>query len=165
MSGNGVQSRGFFLALTFTIFWAAAAFTAPASAASKSIILDDSGTEALDPSVALHWKSVTPTHSADSNLMVGTATFRVRINVAAWLKRNARIYLVLPAQDPGPLRVSWTTQGKLLPGQLQSGNRTLVYSGAITRPFLEDEMTFQFNVNGALVKRAFPVSFQFVMDE
>jgi hypothetical protein len=154
------KNCGFFLGLTFTIFWAAAAWAAP-----KTIILDDSGTQALDPAVALHWKSGAPNRSADGNLMVGATTFRVRINVAPWLKRNARIYLLLPAQQPGPLSVSWTTQGTLLAGQLQSGNRTLVYSGAITRPFLEDEVTFQFNVNGALVKRAFPVNFQFVMDE
>jgi hypothetical protein len=146
------------LGLAFTIFCACAA-------QAKTIVLDDSGTQALDPAVALHWQSVAPNRSAGSNLMVGTATFRVRINVAAWLKRSARIYLSLPAQQPGPLSVSWITQGKLLPGQLRSGSRTLVYSGAITRPFLEDEVTFQFNVNGALVKRAFPVNFQFVMDE
>jgi hypothetical protein len=157
------RTFGFFLGLTFTIFWGAAA--TPAWAYSKTIILDDSGTQALDPAVALHWKSVAPNRSGNSNLMVGSTTFRVRINVAPWLKRNARIYLLLPAQQPGPLSVSWTTQGKLLPGQLQSGNRTLVYSGAITRPFLEDEVTFAFNVDGALVKRAFPVNFQFVMEE
>jgi hypothetical protein len=157
------RGLGFFLVLIFTIFWGTAA--APAPAYSKTIILDDSGTQALDPAVALHWKSVAPNRSGNSNLMVGSTTFRVRINVAPWLKRNARIYLLLPAQQPGPLSVSWTTQGKLLPGQLQSGNRTLVYSGAITRPFLEDEVTFEFNVDGALVKRAFPVNFQFVMEE
>jgi hypothetical protein len=38
-------------------------------------------------------------------------------------------------------------------------------SAIITRAFLEDEITFQFTVNGVLVKRAFPVNFQFVMDE
>jgi hypothetical protein len=168
-SMGGSQRSRFFLASAFTIFWAAGAWSAvvwaaPASAA-RAIILDDSGTEALDSVVALHWKSIAPSRSANGNLMVGTATFRVRINVAPWLKRNARIYLMLPLQEPGPLSVSWTTHGKLLPGQLQSGSRTLVYSGAITRPFLEDEVTFQFNVNGAQVARPFPVNFQFVMDE
>jgi hypothetical protein len=48
---------------------------------------------------------------------------------------------------------------------VQSGSRVMVWSGVITHPFLEDEVTFQFNVNGVLVKRAFPVNFQFVMDE
>jgi hypothetical protein len=153
----GPGSR-FFLVLAFTIFSAC-------GAAAKTVILDDSGTQALEPSVGLHWRSAAPSRTGGGNAMLGTATFRVRINVAPWLKRNARIYLMLPAQQPGPLSVSWITQGKLLPGQLQSGSRALVYSGAITRPFLEDEVTFQFNVDGALVKRAFPVNFQFQMDE
>ena len=154
---RGVASS-FFLALTFTIF-------CPSALNAKTIVLDDSGTEALEPAVSLHWKSVAPSRSASGNLMAGISTFRVRVNVAPWVKRNARIYLMLPAQQPGPMTVSWTTQGKLMPGQLQSGNRALVYSGPITRPYLEDEVTFQFNVNGALVKRAFPVNFQFVMEE
>ena len=150
--------RCFFLVVAFTIFSAAAA-------AAKTVVLDDSGTQPLEPSVNLHWKSVAPSRMGGSNAMLGTATFRVHINVAPWLKRNARIFLVLPAQPPGPLSVAWVTQGKLFPGQLQSGNRVLVYSGLITRPYLEDELTFQFNINGALIKRAFPVNFQFVMDE
>jgi hypothetical protein len=155
-----VNSRGtsrFFLVPAFTILWAAALHA-------KTIVLDDSGTQALEPAVALHWKNVAPSRSANGNLMTGSTTFRVRVNTP-WLKRNARIYLLLPAQQPGPIAVSWTTRGKLLSGQLQSGNRALVYSGPITRPYLEDEVTFQFNVNGALIKRAFPVNFQFVMDE
>ena len=154
----------FFLGCAFTIFSIGAALQG-ATATAKTVVLDDSGTQALDPAVALHWKSVAPSRTGNSNLMLGSATFRVRINVAPWLKRNARIYLVLPAQQPGPLSVSWTSQGKLLPGQLQSGTRALVYSGAISAPFLEDQLTFQFGVDGALVKRAFPVNFQFVMDE
>lgn len=156
------RAAHFFLAVIFTIF-SAALWTAPACA--KSVVLDDSGTQALEPAVALHWKSVAPGRSGNGNLMTGSTTFRVRVNVAPWLKRNARIYLLLPTQEPGPVTVSWTTQGKLLPGQLQSGNRVLVFSGLITRPYLEDEVTFLFNVNGALVRRAFPVNFQFVMDE
>jgi hypothetical protein len=159
MSGgrSGAAAR-FFLVLAFTIL------CCPALNA-KTIVLDDSGTQALEPAVALHWKSVAPSRAAGGNLMSGNSTFRVRVNVAPWLKRNARIYLLLPLQQPGPVTVSWTTQGKLLPGQLQSGSRVLVYSGPITRPYLEDEVTFQFNVDGALIKRAFPVNFQFVMDE
>jgi hypothetical protein len=161
MQGRRAGSH-FFLALTFTIF-SALLWAAPASA--KTVVLDDSGTQALEPAVALHWKSVAPGRSSNGNSMVGSTTFRVRVNVAPWMKRSARIYLLLPAQQPGPVTVSWTTQGKLLPGQVQSGNRVLVYSGLITRPYLEDEVNFLFNVNGALIKRAFPVNFQFVMDE
>jgi hypothetical protein len=150
--------RAFFLALAFTILWTSGA---PA----KTVVLDDTGTQALAPAVALRWKSLAPGRSGADNLLVGTTTFRIRINVAPWLRRNVRIYLALPAQQPGPMTVSWVGQGQLLPGRLQSGNRALVYSGPITRPFLEDQVRFQFSVDGTLVARPFPVNLQFEMDE
>ena len=97
--------------------------------------------------------------------MVGTTTIRVRINVMPWLKRSGRIYLSLPAQQPGPIAASWTTQGRFLPGQLQSGNRVLVYAGPITAPFMEDTLKFQFSVERGAHRPAVPVSFHFEMDE
>ena len=97
--------------------------------------------------------------------MIGTTTIRVRINVTPWLKRSGRIYLSLPAQQPGPIRLSWITQGRFLPGQVQSGNRMLIYSGPITTPFMEDTLTLQFVVDGTLMRRAVPVTYHFEMDE
>lgn len=148
----------FFLSLAFAIIWGAAAHA-------KSIELDDSGTEALDPVVSMHWQSAAPPRSGSDDVLVGTTTIRVRINVMAWLKRSGRIYLALPAQPPGLLRASWVAQGRFLSGQITSGNRVLVYAGPITTPFLEDVLKFRFSVDGRLVRRAFPVSLHFEMDE
>jgi hypothetical protein len=148
----------FFLALAFSIIWAAAAHA-------KSLTLDDSGSVAIEPSVLMRWKTAVPTRTAAGKLMVGTTTIRVRINVMPWLKHSGRIYLALPAQQPGPISLSWTTQGRILPGQLVSGNRVLVYAGRITTPFMEDTLTFQFSVDGALMRRAVPVTYHFEMDE
>jgi hypothetical protein len=156
--GIGATLLAFFLAWPLTIFW-------PAAAAAKTVLIDDSGTQALEPSVGLHWKNVAPSRRSGGNLMIGSSTIRVRLNVMPWLHRTGRIYLNLPAQAPGPLTLSWTTQGHLLPGQLQSGNRLLIYTGAITAPVLEDTLTVQYGVDGALVQRAFPVTFHFEMDE
>jgi hypothetical protein len=97
--------------------------------------------------------------------MIGTTTVRVHINVMPWLRHSGRIYLALPLQQPGPIGLSWTTQGRFLPGQLQSGNRVLVYSGPITTPFMEDVFRFQFSVDGSLLPRAVPVTYHFEMDE
>jgi hypothetical protein len=149
----------FFLPLTLTIIWASAA-------QAKSITIDDSASQALEPSVSMHWKTAAPSRSAGGNLMVGTTTIRVRLNLAPWLRHSGRIYLSLPAQPPGPISLSWVTQGRLLPGQLQSGSRVLVYAGPITTPFMEDTLTFQFTVDGALMmRRTVPVSYHFEMDE
>ncbi|MGO9930724.1 MAG: hypothetical protein ACLPV8_02780 [Steroidobacteraceae bacterium] len=148
----------FFSALALTIIL-------PSAAPAKSITIDDSGSFAIEPSVSMHWKTAAPPRSAAADLMVGTTTIRVRINVMPWLKHSGRIYLSLPAQPPGPIGLSWVTQGRFLPGQLQSGNRVLVYAGPITTPFMEDTLTFQFTVDGALMRRAVPVTYHFEMDE
>jgi hypothetical protein len=151
-------ASAFFLSLALTIIW-------PQAARAKTIIIDDSGTQALEPSVTMHWKTAAPSRSPAGNLMVGTTTIRVRINVMPWLRHAGRIYLALPAQQPGPISLSWTTQGRFLPGQLVSGNRVLVYAGPVTTPFMEDTLTFQFSVNGTLMKRVVPVTYHFEMDE
>jgi hypothetical protein len=152
------QRATFFFILAFGIIWAA-------TADAKSITVDDSGSVAIEPSVLMRWKTAVPTRTAAGKLMVGTTTIRVRINVMPWLKHSGRIYLALPAQQPGPISLSWITQGRFLPGQLVSGNRVLVYAGPITTPFMEDTLTFQFSVDGALMRRAVPVTYHFEMDE
>jgi hypothetical protein len=154
----GSRAAAFFLACALSIIW-------PAPAPAKTTTIDDSGTQAIEPAVSLRWKSATPSRSGTDNLMVGTTTIRVRINVTPWLRRSGRIYLNLPAQQPGPVDATWTTQGRLQPGQLHSGNRMLVYSGPITAPFMEDVLTFQFSVDGTLIRRTFPLTFHFEMDE
>jgi hypothetical protein len=152
------ESSAFFLAHVLSIIWATAA-------QAKSVTIDDSGTQALEPSVSMHWKTPTPSRSRDGRLMIGTATVRVRINVMPWLRHSGRIYLNLPAQQPGSINLSWLTQGRFLPGQVVSGNRVLVYAGPITTPFMEDTLTFQFSVDGTLMRRTVPVSYHFEMDE
>jgi hypothetical protein len=151
------RPTSFFLALALTIILAC-------SAQAKSTPIDDSGSQALEPSVSMHWKSATPRPGTD-NLMVGAATIRVRINVMPWLRRSGRIYLALPAQQPGPIGLSWITQGRFMLGQVRSGNRVLVYAGPITTPFMEDVFKFQFALAGSLLPRAVPVTYHFEMDE
>ena len=157
IANRGAGRPAFFLALMLGIIW-------PAPAPARTTTLDDSGSQALGPSVKLRWKSPAPRFAADDQ-MVGTTAIRVRINVLPWLRHTGRIYLALPAQQPGPIGASWTTQGRVLAGQGQSGNRALVYAGPITSPFMEDVLTFQFNVAGSRVRGAFPVTYHFEMDE
>jgi hypothetical protein len=158
MSRRRAPAPTFFLACALSIIWTSAA-------RARTVQIDDSGTQALEPAVSLHWKTAAPSRTADGNLMIGTTTIRVRINVTPWLRRTGRIYLNLPAQPPGPLGMSWLTQGRFLPGQMRSGNRVLVYAGPITTPFMEDVLTFQFSVDGTQIRRTFPVTFHFEMDE
>jgi hypothetical protein len=148
----------FFLALVLSIIW-------PSPAISKPIVIDDSGTQALEPSVSMHWKSATPSRGAANNLMIGTTTIRVHLNVMPWLKHSGHIYLSLPAQAPGAISASWVAQGRFMSGQVHSGNRVLIYAGPISTAFLEDVLQFQFSVDGSLMQRHVPVNFHFEFDE
>jgi hypothetical protein len=149
----------FFLALALSIIWS------PASAA-KITVIDDSGTQALEPAVSMRWRDAAPARDgADNTLLAGTTTVRVRLNVSAWLNRVGRIFLVLPMRQPGSMEVVWTTQGLFQAGQLQSGNRVLVYAGAVTTPFMEEVMRFQFSIDGSLIRQQLPVTLRFEMDE
>jgi len=157
-AGRSCLAPAFFLAWALSIIWASAA-------QAKTTTIDDSGTQALEPSVSMRWQTSTPSRKGRANLMVGTTTLRVRLNVTPWLRRTGRIYLDLPAQQPGPITTSWITQGRFMPGQLHSGNRVLIFTGPIATPFLEDVMKFQFSLDGMLISRAIPVTFHFEMDE
>ena len=63
------------------------------------------------------------------------------------------------------MKASWTTQGRLLPGELSSGTRTLVYAGPITAPFIEDVLQLTLNVDASQMQQVYHVNFTFEMDE
>ena len=140
------------------------AWLASGPAGAATTVIDDSGTLPQNAGLALHWQQPTP-RGPNATLLVGTLALRVHLNVLPWLHRMGRIYLSLPMQQPGPLRVTWTTQGRLLPGTVSSGSRTLVYAGPITTPFIEDNVQFTVAVDGRRVLQTYRVNFQFEMDQ
>jgi len=145
--------------LAFCIIWLIAL---PAFA--KTTVIDDSGTLPYNAAFAMRWQEFAP-RGAAGNLMVGSLQLRVRLTVAPFLRHTGRIYLVLPAQQPGGMSASWTTQGRLLPGQVNSGGRTLVYAGPITTPFIEDTVQLTITVDGRRMLQTYPVNFRFEIDE
>jgi hypothetical protein len=151
-------SAHFFLLLALSIIWMSLA-------SAKATRLDDSGTQAVEPVVSMRWQTAVPQRSPEGNVLTGVTTVRLRVNVAPWLRRSGRIYLALPVQQPGPIAASWSTRGRFLPGQLVSGNRALVYAGPITTALMEDVLHFQFSIDAGLMRRPYPVSFYFEIDE
>jgi hypothetical protein len=146
-------------ALAFCIIWLTAL---PVSA--KTTVIDDSATLPNNAALNMRWQQPRPGGAA-STQMVGTLLLQVKLNVAPWRHRTGRIYLVLPAQQPGGISASWTTQGRLLPGRVASGGRTLVYSGPISTPFIEDVVQLTVTVDGRRMLQTYPVNFRFEMDE
>ena len=134
------------------------------SAHAKTSPVDDSGTVPYEPVVGMHWQALSP-RGAKRNFMVGSTMVRVRLNVTPWLRHSGRIYMVLPAQLPGRISASWTSQGRLLAGQVISGNRALVYAGPITSALIEDVIRLELTVDGSQMRQAYDLSFRFEIDE
>jgi len=141
------------------------ALTAVLPVLARTTRIDDAATLPYAAPLTVHWEQPSPRPPVN-NLMSATLTLRVKLNVAPWLRRTGRIYLTLPAQQPGPMYVGWVTQGHLLPGKLTSGSRALVYSGPITTPFIEDTLQLTVRLDGTkLQQQLYHVNFNFEMDE
>lgn len=145
------------LLFAYCIIWLAGA------SAQAATVIDDSGTLPYNSALALRWRDAAPRGGA-VNQMTGTLQLRVRLNVSPWLRHTGHIYLVLPAQQPGAINASWTTQGRLLPGQVTAGSRALVYAGPITGAFIEDVVFLTITVDSRRMSQAYPVNFRFEMD-
>ena len=89
---------------------------------------------------------------------------QVRLNLAPWMKRNGRLYLVLPEQPPGRVGVRWTTQGRLLPGQLATGQRALVFSGPVTSPVIDETLVLRIETDGTRLNSSYRLNFHFEID-
>lgn len=146
--------------LAAQLLWANAAV-----AVGGTHMVDDSGSLPYDAPLKLTWRSPAPRHGVPDNSLIGSTLLRVRLNVSPWLQHNGRIYLVLPVQPPGDLLATWTTQGHLLPGSLRPGGRTLVYSGRLTTPFIEDQLQLSLAVDAARLQQATRLNFHFEIDE
>ncbi len=143
----------------------AGAMAAPvhaASAALTPVVIDDSATVVLDSAPRMTWRSLTPKNRDDA--IVGRTRVNVKLATAAWLGKTGRIYMVLPAESTGSVKITWRTQGLLLEGQLAPGGRTLVYSGPIRLPRMEDVMDVQIEADGVRLSNTQHLRFHFEID-
>ena len=60
------------------------------------------------------------------------------VDTRAWAGRQGRIYLVLPRDESSTLEASWSGTGRLQDGTVRSGERSLVFTGAVPGPMLEE---------------------------
>ena len=100
--------------------------------------LDDSASQVVPPNARWHW--------GDANLRRGLNTMymdfqvKVRIDTQKHAGKAGRVYMVLPHDGGSPISAHWETQGVLLPGKMNLGDRVLVYSGAMPGARLEDQL-------------------------
>lgn len=136
----------------------------PAVSAAATYRVDDSATIPQEASATLRWRQFAPGRRSVDNTVEGATAVQVRLNLAPWVKRNGRVFLVLPEQPPGRVTVHWTTQGRLLPGQLVSGQRALVYAGPILSPMLEERLALRIETDGTRLSSTHRLNFHFEID-
>jgi hypothetical protein len=140
-----------------------AAQDAPATAPfGNSFRVDDSGTVVLDPVLAMQWKPVG--RSGASSIVSARTRVSVQLNLANWIGRSGRIYMVLPRTSGPSVRATWTTGGGLLPGTLISGDRALVYAGPISAPIMRDQIDIKLEADGARLAGPEALGFGFEID-
>jgi hypothetical protein len=126
--------------------------------------IDESGTTVSQPVLPLQWRQVMPGRVRD-NVMQGVVRADVRLNLQPWLNRPARIYLVLaPVSSSTPVRVRWTTQGRLLQGAMQSGERVQVYEGPALPATLTESMLLTIEADGETFEQPDTLHFHFEIE-
>lgn len=142
--------------------YAAGPSAAAATQKSAPAVIDDSATVILDSAPAMTWRSLTPKNR--DNAIVGRTRVNVRLTTAPWLGKSGKIYMVLPAESTGSVKIAWRSRGRLLDGQLVPGGRTLVYSGAIREPRMEDVLDVQIEADGTRLSHTQQLRFHFEID-
>lgn len=102
--------------------------------------LDDTGTHTVPANAQMQWQ---PFQRGQTAGMQAQVRVNVRMDTSAWVGQQARVYLALASDEANPVTVSWTTNGRLLDGALRSGERTLIYTGPIPGPTLQDQLVLQ----------------------
>ena len=125
-------------------------------------MIDDSATVVLDATPTMSWRSATPKNR--DNAIVGRTRVNVKMVTAPWLGKSGKIYMLLPAESTGSVKIAWRSHGVLLDGELVPGGRTLVYSGTIRERRMEDVLDVQIEADGIRLSRSQQLRFQFEID-
>ncbi len=142
------------------LFAALLAATSPQAATFR---VDDSLTLPNESSTPMKWRSLAP-NRAVGHAIEGQSIITIRLNTAPWLNKSGRIYMALPEQPIGQVSAEWSTQGKLLAGQLVSGNRALVYAGPIRTSLIEDTIVLRLQADGRRIAAPQRLQFYFEID-
>jgi hypothetical protein len=132
-------------------------------AQAATLPVDDSLSQPVEAVTPMRWRSLSPSRGEDHKVE-GQTQVNIKLDTKPFVGRTGRIYMTLPAQPIGTVEVEWRTQGKLLPGRLQSGQRGLVYSGKISVERMEDLMSVMVRSDGRMLSAPQRLRFSFEID-
>jgi hypothetical protein len=125
--------------------------------------IDEAGTVVSDPIVNMKWRNVAPGRTRE-NTVEATLRVDVRLNLAPWINKSSRIYMVLAPVSGERVRASWTTQGRLLPGTVHSGERALVYQGPAAPAILVESLLMALETDGERLTQSETLNFYFEIE-
>jgi hypothetical protein len=129
--------------------------------------LDDSLSPRQQVNIDMDWQYQRHLEQLDEtalNAMISRVSqYELRLNTAAHTGKTARIYLGLPVvirglDDPGELRLSWTTHGIFTDGTVTPGMRSLLYEGLIDQEVMVDILDFSIEIDGRSFRN--PITFE-----
>lgn len=125
--------------------------------------LDDSLSHTVPPNVQMQWLPMQAGQSFAGG-MEAWLRVNIRIDTRDWVGRSGRIYMVLPRDQSSNIEAVWTTQGRLQPGRLVSGERTQVFAGPIPGLTLEDQMQVRLRSTPDWQSNSRRLNFHFELD-
>jgi hypothetical protein len=137
------------------------ALAAAAPAATNRV--DDTGTYLNQPMTPMRWRQLAPGRAGD-NTVEGRVSVALRLNLSPWLNRPARLYMALAPTQGEQMVATWRTQGRLLPGTVRGGGRTLVFEGVVRDAFLQESIVLELTADGRSVERAESLQFFFEIE-
>jgi len=135
---------------------------AASAAAAETHQLDDSLSHTVPPTAQMQW--LPQTRGDVDGGMEAWVRVNVRIETQDWVGRSGSIYMVLPRDEASTLEAVWTADGPLLAGRLTSGERALVYRGAITSTTLRDQILVRLRSGPDWQSNSRRLNFHFELD-
>ncbi len=146
-------------ALTFAVLHGAG--TAAHAAAFR---IDETGTVVSDPVINMKWRTPAAGSRVLDNTVEATLRVDVRLNLTPWINQQSRIYMVLAPVNSDRVRARWTTQGRLLPGTVTSGERALVYQGLAGPATLTESLLLTLETDGQRLTQQQTLNFHFEIE-
>lgn len=129
----------------------------------ETIRVDDSGTVVSEVVLPMRWKQLIPGRGADHSVE-GSLKVAVRLDLTRWLNQPVRLYMALAPSTSDAVYARWTTQGRLLPGDIRTGNRTLIFNDVVRAAILEETIVLGLKTDGRTLVAPQQLKFYFEID-
>jgi hypothetical protein len=145
-----------------TLFAALMWVALPAHAVT-TVRVDDTGTVVNQPVLQMQWRKPVPSRAGD-HMVDAQVRVALRLNLTPWLNQSVRLYMALAPVNSDPVQASWRTQGRLLPGSVRSGARSLIYNGPVSASVLEETIDLTLTTDGRNLVSPQALQFYFEVD-